>query len=75
MGSHIEIATNNGGTLFITQTSKDGAAIVDRYDGEKMTYEYTIPAGDFLMLLNLYRYTKENDIQNDFINPAGKKTT
>jgi hypothetical protein len=23
------------------------------------------------MLLNLYRYIKDNDIQNDFINPNG----
>ena len=32
----------------------------------------TIPAGDMVMLLNLYQYIKDNDIQNDFINPNGK---
>ena len=32
----------------------------------------TIPAGDMVMLVNLYKHIKENDIQNDFINPHGK---
>lgn len=31
-----------------------------------------IPPGDMVMLFNLYRYIKENDIQNDFLNPGGK---
>jgi len=65
----IELNVNNGGTLFIDQTSADGDTILSRYDGERMTYEYTIPAGDMVMLLNFYRYVKDNDIQNDFINP------
>lgn len=72
MGTKIILEVNNGNTLFLDQVSKDGDTIVSRYDGDKMTYEYTIPAGDMVMLLNLYRWTKENDIQNDFINPYGK---
>lgn len=32
----------------------------------------TIPIGQFVMLLNLYAYIIDNDIQNDFINPYGK---
>jgi hypothetical protein len=31
-----------------------------------------IPNGDMVMLINLYRYIKDNDIQNEFINPNGK---
>jgi len=63
---------NNGGTLFLTQVSRDGDTMLTKYDGDRMTYETAIPAGDMVMLLNLYRYVKENDIQNDFINPYGK---
>ncbi|RXZ78161.1 hypothetical protein EBB07_29340 [Paenibacillaceae bacterium] len=31
-----------------------------------------IPEGDMVMLVNYYRYMKENDVQCDFINPNGK---
>ena len=31
-----------------------------------------ISAGDFVMLINWYKYIKDNDIKNDFINPHGK---
>lgn len=31
-----------------------------------------ISAGDFVMLLNFYKYVKDNNIQNDFINCYGK---
>lgn len=34
---------------------------------------YIVSAGDFVMLLNYYKYIKDNDIQNDFINYHGKK--
>lgn len=72
MKKGIELNVNNGDTLFLTQTSADGDTILNRYDGDKMEYCCTIPAGDMVMLLNLYRYIKGNDIQNDFINPAGR---
>lgn len=68
----IKLNINNGQELYITQTSADGDAIINKWDGDSMTYEYSIPAGDMVMLLNMYRYIKENDIQNDFINPYGK---
>ena len=32
-----------------------------------------IPPGDVIMLLNYYRYMKDNDYQCDFINPHGKR--
>lgn len=33
----------------------------------------TINSGDMVMLLNWYRYVKRNNIQDDFINPDGKR--
>ena len=72
MNKAIELLVNNSQTLFLTQTSSDGDTILNRYDGDRMTYECSIPAGDMVMLLNLYRYVKRYDIQNDFINPSGK---
>jgi hypothetical protein len=73
MNKGIEIEVNNGQTLFLTQVSKDGDTILNRWDGDKMEYERTIPAGDMAMLLNLYRYVKNNDIYDSFINPEGNK--
>ena len=35
--------------------------------------ELTISNGDFVMLLNYYKYVKDNNIQCDFINPNGKE--
>ena len=72
MNKGIEIEVNNGQTLFLTQVSKDGDTILNRWDGDKMEYERAIPAGEMVMLLNLYRYVKDNDIYDSFINPKGK---
>lgn len=72
MGGHIEMPVNNNGTLFLTQISKDGTCNLWKWDGEKTTTERVISGGDLVMLLNLYRYIKDNNIQNDFINPNGK---
>lgn len=54
---------NNNGVLKVSQNCPDSKV------------EVTTPssAGDFVMLLNYYRYIKDNDIQNDFINYHGKK--
>jgi hypothetical protein len=71
MKNGIELEVNNGQTLFLSQVSKDGDTILDRWDGTKMEYERSIPAGDMVMLLNLYRYVKDNDIYDSFINPEG----
>ena len=71
MPKGIVLDVNNGQTLFLSQVSKDGDTILDRWDGTKMEYERSIPAGDMVMLLNFYRYIKDNDIRNDFINPEG----
>lgn len=71
MKKGIELEVNNGQTLFLTQVSKDGDTILNRWNGQTMRYERTIPAGDMVMLLNLYRYVKDNDIYDSFINPEG----
>lgn len=43
--------------------------LVQREDNEAY-----ISAGDFVQLINLYRYCKRYDIKNDWINPNGKNT-
>ena len=64
--------TNNHGFLNIEQMTTD--APVKMRTGTNGTVEHIeeISAGDFVMLINLYRHIKSNDIQNDFINPYGK---
>ena len=63
---------NNGQTMEWSQNDHDGTVHVSvKYNGVK-TLGYAIPAGDMVMLFNLYTYVKENDIQNDFINYDGK---
>lgn len=37
------------------------------------TDEFKISNGDFVMLLNYYKYIKEKDIRCDFLNPKGKE--
>ncbi len=64
---------NNGGRIFISQEHFDGDVTVTHYDGEIADEVYHIKNGDFVMLLNFYRYIKDYDIQHDFINPNGKE--
>ena len=63
---------NNGGTLELIQRGHDGTVLTTGTDSVSKT-EF-IPNGDMVMLINFYRYIKDNDIQNDFINPNGKKS-
>lgn len=65
--------SNNGKELEFTQYRKDGFVSVSSHDGLTCEYEIDIPASDFVMLWNLYRYIKKNDIKNEWINPDGKK--
>lgn len=70
---NINFKVNNGDTLVLTQENNDGKVNVARTDRKgNIDYQYDISAGDFTMLLALYRYIKDNDIRNDFINPYGK---
>ena len=61
---------NNGGTLELIQRGHDGGVMISTENSASKT-DY-IPSGDMVMLINFYRYIKDNDIQNDFINPYGK---
>lgn len=69
----IEFKVNNCDKLLLTQETADGEVTVTRVDEKGRTEcEYRIPAGEMVMLLNLYQWVKRNDIKNDFINPHGK---
>lgn len=71
----ISFNVNNGLTLSLNQSGHDKDVTVTAHDGNKPPErEYTISNGDFVMLLNFFRYVKDYDIQNDFINPYGKNT-
>ena len=69
----LSFKTNNNGIMNMMQLKIDGKVIVKRLEKDKGYKTITsIPAGDMVMLVNMYKYIKENDIQNDFINPHGK---
>lgn len=69
----IEINVNNGRIMEFEQAAIDKTIRVLTVDKHRtIDNETHIPAGDMVMLINLYNYIKSNDIQNDFINPNGK---
>lgn len=74
----ISYAINNGGKMELVQREHDGTVLVISTDENGSDLhpdsESFIHSGDMVMLINLYRYIKSNDIQNDFINPYGKNT-
>jgi hypothetical protein len=67
----ISFDTNNNGRIEFVQHEHDADVLIHIYHDGVKTYGNTIPNGDMVMLYNLYRYIKDNDIQNDFINPNG----
>lgn len=64
---------NNNRTIKLVQEKPDGEVRVEAFLGDVRVNkrEMIIPPGDMIMLLNYHNYIKENDIQNDFINPHG----
>ena len=64
---------NNGRRGYVTQENYDRNIHYTIFNGEHEERVDTIPVGEFVMLMNLYHYIKDNDIQNDFINPYGKE--
>lgn len=69
----LSFKVNNNGILNFVQNELDGTVHVSRYDKENgYISRCHISNADMVMLVNLYMYIKENDIQNDFINPNGK---
>lgn len=69
----IALKVNNHGIMNIMQDNFNEDIYIKRLD-KTMKYQkiIDIPAGDMVMLVNFYKYIKENDIKNDFINPHGK---
>lgn len=65
----ITYEVNNGNKLELIQRGHDGTVLISDNSISKVEF---IPASDMVMLINFYRHIKENDIQNDFINPHGK---
>lgn len=71
----LSFKTNNNGIMNMIQHEIDGKVIVKRLEKDKGYKTIAIiPAGDMVMLVNMYKYIKENNIQNAFINPDGKNT-
>ena len=64
--------TNNHGFLDVEQIITDANVILRTGTNHTVERIEEISAGDFVMLINWYKYIKDNDIQNDFINPYGK---
>lgn len=62
---------NNGNVLELIQRGHDGTVLIAGTNSHLSKTEF-IPNSDMVMLVNFYQYIKDNDIQNDFINPYGK---
>lgn len=71
----IEIRINNNGILRLSQTETDklrcGVAVESVDDKGEVYRRDLISEGDFVMLINCYRYIVDNDIQDDFVNRNG----
>lgn len=67
----IKIEINNGRIMEVGQT-EELIKIVTR-EGDNVDRVDGISEGDFVMLMNYYRYVKDNNIQCDFINPNGQQ--
>lgn len=72
----LNFLVNNNGTMQLSQSEPDGVVTVHTFhnsnDFSETKDDIKISAGEMVMLVNLYQYVKNNDIQNDFINPYGK---
>lgn len=69
----IALKVNNEELLNIEQKEVDGALKVKILNLKNYNRDFCdIPSWDMVMLMNFYKHIKENDIQNDFINPYGK---
>lgn len=76
MNNCITFLTNNNGTMLLKQENVDGPVCVHTfhgfYDFDGTENDVIISAGDMVMLINYYRYIKDNNIKCDFVNPNGK---
>lgn len=71
----INIEINNGGTLRLSQTEADklrrGVALESITANGEVYRRDLIDEGDLIMLMNYYRYIKDHDIKDEFINRDG----
>lgn len=71
----IEIEINNNRKLRVSQTEADkarcGIALESIDEKGNIDRRDLISEGDFVMLMNYYRYVVDNDIKDEFINPTG----
>lgn len=60
----MEFEINNQRTMQLTQQTYDGNVTFTTYKKEsgKVDYEETISPGDMVMLMNYYRFQKENNL-------------
>lgn len=72
----IEIEVNNKEKMILVQTESDkereGIGLETRNSSGKLERRDLIYEGDFVMLMNYYKYVKDNDIKDEFININGK---
>lgn len=54
-----------------TDKNREGIGIETLDENGNLEERELIDEGDFVMLINYYRYIKEYDIKNDFINRDG----
>ena len=73
----IVLESNNQRFITMRQKTIDAPIEVNAFnsnmEADKDGYPFEIAPGDMVMLLNYYRYIKDNDIKCDFINPNGQK--
>ena len=65
---------NNNRKMFIVQSENKIQVKTVEIATDKVESQITIPEGDMVMLINYYKYIKDNDVQCDFVNPDGKNT-
>ena len=60
----IEMEINNGRTMQLAQQSYDGTIAFTNYNTESglVDHEESVSPGDMVMLMNYYRYQKENGL-------------
>ena len=68
----ITFNTNNERQIWVHQWRHDDPVTITKFtDNGVEEKRRTISSADFVQLLAMYDYIKENDIHNDFVNPHG----
>ena len=67
----IKVEVNNGGSLELEQNKEKLIVLKTINSNGEIERADGITQGDFVMLLNYYRYIKDDNIKCDFINPHG----